>query len=320
MNADMFKNIALFRLSISAWGNHAKGELSREAVAKLVGAVPGETPEELEVRINAAIKRLGLTKKLVECKEYDAIKTFLGGVSQTVKRMYSTPSFIEDGWFAVKLDIVDLLREYVKGAQAELRRVYIPAFVDVYAARIQEGREVLREQFKEKDFPSAESMAGKFNIQYRLLQFEVAEGLPPEIREEEERKLRESFTEARKQIVELLWTEFAGAVDHIVDRLKPTEDGKRKKFGDKLFDNLVEYLEAFANRNPFRDEQLTALVDKAKGILKASNLNGKPLGEQMKTYEGNRRATRAAFEELKGELTKGITELPGRSFSFDDAA
>jgi hypothetical protein len=155
-------------------------------------------------------------------------------------------------------------------------------------------------------------------LSYRIIELDVPEGLPSEIREQEERKLRETFEQAEQAITAALWAEFAEIIAHVAERLESSVDGKRKTFRDSTFGNLVEFMEAMKNRNVFSDERLAGLVGKAKAIVDA--IGGKPseTADRLRNYDSLRAQTQKAFVALKEQVDKSIADLPVRVFSFEE--
>lgn len=319
-NAAIFKNNVLFRLKLRSFGNRRKGELSDEAVAKIIGAAsPMELPEEYAKRLQDAKKRLKLGKSLIDAEEFDAIKTFLADVRDNLLSLYCNPSFIDEGWYCVRMDVVKKVEETIRAAEAQLNEKLVPAFLAVYPGKIEQARAIFNGQFNASDYPSEVDMSRMFGIAYRWVQLDIPEGLPPEIREQEEKKLRDTYAQAEQAIVGALWSELQKITEHVVDRLQPGEDGKRKKFNDSLFDNLTTFITAFSNRNAFNDTRLASLVEQAQGILKG--VGGVDPGEaatRMRDFELMRDKTAQAFAAVKAEIDKTIETLPGRSFSFEE--
>lgn len=328
INVALLKNCVLVRLKTASFGNTRKVEVTRSIAEKTLGERPGDiTDEDWEKKIGEALTRLRANKKLIVCNELEAIESFLSKFRSSLLQRYCNPSFIDDGLYAVLNVSRDesqpspLLRmiEDIKAARERLENELIPAFKAIYPAKVDEARKLWNGNFQEKHYPKVEDIGKYFAIRYRVVQLDVPEGLPPEIRAEEEKKLRDEFEKARVQIVEALWTEFQTLVNHVVDRLTPGADGKRKVFQEGTIENIRGFIEAFGNRNAFNDARLANAVERAKQIL--DNLGGKggeSVAQRLRDFEAVRNKTAEAFGALKTEVDKGITELPGRSFQFDE--
>jgi hypothetical protein len=316
----IFKNCVLFRLKIQCFGNRRKGELSDEAVVQIIGpASYGQSVEEREKQIGSAKRRLKLGKALINAEEFDKIKEFQTGVRDNLLSKYCNRSFIDEGLYAVKADVVPKVEEEIRSAQLQLQNEFVPAFVAVYPAKVDEARKVFNGQFRDKDYPLAEQLPSLFGFSYRWVKLDVPEGLPPEIREQEEKKLRDTYAQAQEAIQGALWTEFAKFLEHVTDRLEPGADGKRKTFRDTLFTDLSQFVEAFGNRNAFNDDKLGALVAQTQAAI--ASIGGKTPAEaatMMRDFEGLRDKTATVFAKVKDEVDKTIAAMPKRAFSIDE--
>lgn len=316
----IFKNCVLFRLKIQCFGNRRKGELSDEAVVQIIGpASYGQSVEEREKQIGSAKRRLKLGKALIQSEEFDKIKEFQSATRDNLLSRYCNRSFIDEGLYAVKADVVPKVEAEIRNADLQLQNELVPAFVAVYPVKVAEARKVFNGQFREKDYPTAEQLPGLFGFTYRWVQLDVPEGLPPEIREQEEKKLRETYAQAQEAIQGALWSEFSKFLEHITDRLEPGPDGKRKTFRDTLFTDLSQFVEAFGNRNAFNDEKLGALVAQTQAAI--ASIGGKTPAEaatMMRDFEGLRDKTAVVFSKVKAEVDKTIAEMPRRAFNFEE--
>lgn len=319
LNVALLKNCVLFRLKTQCFGNRRKGELTDEAVQEIIGA-PGEveTAEAYGKRIQDAKRRLKLGKSLVQAVEYDKIKEFQANTRDRLLSRYCNRSFIDEGLYAVKADCVSLVEKEITEAIEQLQTEYVPPFVAVYPAKVAEARKVFNGQFKEKDYPATERLPEMFGFSYRWVKLDVPEGLPPEIREQEERKLRESFAAAQEAIQGALWAEFQKFLEHVTDRLKPGTDGKRKTFRDTLFTDLAEFTQAFQNRNAFNDEKLAKLVSDTNSILESIGKTPAEAAAKMRDFENLRDRTAEVFAKVKAEVDTTIVTMPKRAFDFSE--
>lgn len=332
----LLKNSVLVKLDLKAWGNQRKAALPKSAVESIVGkaVAPGdlqvETPEEKEIRLKKAQAMLKLSKELVISPEFEEVKSFQAAAKKRVLDRYCNPSFIDEGLFSVKRDVLPEMLKELELAREEMVSQLVPKFLEKYPQQVAAAAGVLNGQFNPKDYPgielengfpffkNKEALASRFDIRWRVTQLTVPEGLPPEIREQEEAKLRDAFKAAEAKIIETLYTGFADMVDRIVDRMKPGEDGKAKTFQYTTLEKLMDYIQAFKNKNVFNDAKLDSMVKKAEDILQTVGTDPKLMAERLRNYEGLKQRTEASFAALKEEVDKAVTELPTRSFDFDE--
>lgn len=320
LDCALLKNSFLFRFQLKGWGNTRKAPLNDEAVAAMIGPRgPFMTDEEWAKKISEAGKQLRAAKRLVVSPAFDALIAFQAETRDRLLRTYCNQSFIEAGWYTVKREAVDMVKGEVEWAQGELAKL-VQAFVygDYQSAQTR-AAEALGAQFAEKDYPAPEKLERMFGMEYRFIQFDVPEGLPPEIRAEEEAKLRASFEKASAAITGALWSEFETFVSEIEGKLAINGEGKPKIFRNTLFEDLTTFVKSFTNRNTFNDERLQGLVEKAETII--AKVGGKDLedsAQRMRDFEGLRDQTKRALANLKTEVEAAIQEKPERRFDFEE--
>jgi dGTP triphosphohydrolase len=262
------------------------------------------------VEVDSDKERLHLTKKLVDCEEYSDTLRYLHSIKQWCAAR-SMPSFIRDGVYVVSLDLVPEFTEYLRKSEKILKEKYVPGFLTVYPAQIEVAKKALREQYDESDYPSPTVVENSFGIKWAWITFGVPENLPSSIKKEEQEKMRKAFQDAQEEILAALRSGFADMIDHAVTRLKVQPGQKPKIFKDSLIENFQEFFETFQARNLMEDEELAEMVAKAKKVLT------KVTGDKLRELPGMREKTTAAFEEIKKEMDRLVTEKPSRRFSYE---
>lgn len=323
MDAKLLKNAVLFRLKNTCrWGNNAKVKLNEKAVMELIGPAPvSMTEEEAGDRLAKAMARLKGGQKLLISPEYDAIKKHLSETKKRVLSQYCNQSFIDDGLYTVKTHVVPQVVEELRQAREHLNLFLVTAFKDALPGQIEAARPVLGDLFNESLYPSEDSVTGLFDITYRIVQLDIPEGLPPEIRAEEERKLRETYEKAEQAIMAALWTEFQSFLDHIVERLTPGADGKKKKFNGDILGGLSAFVGAFNNRNTFDDVKLSELVARADEIVKnasTGDVSLKDTGEKLRSDDMLRSGVADALAAVKAQVDASIADLPVRDMDLEE--
>lgn len=322
LDIKLLKNSVLFKLRIKcAWGNSGKGTLSDEAVLKIIGPGPlGESPSDRAARIDKARSNFRLGKKLILCEEYDSVREFQCGFKSDLLKNFCNPSFIDEGLYFVKTEALGSVIKEIKAATKVLRG-RVDKFLEVYPSKVKAARAILGEQFNAANYPDINTLLNAFSIDYRVVKLDVPEGLPPEIRQEEEKKLRDTFKAAEQELTLALREGFSKILEHVTDRLQPGEDGKRKKFTDTLFVDFVGFIESFSNKNILGDAELNKLVEQAKGVWQSvANGTGQDLSKaakRVREIEPVREKALAALSAVKSELDKTIAEMPSRAFDFE---
>lgn len=317
INCELFKNNCLVRIKgFNRLPGRRKMTVTRDIAEKFLGGRNVETDEEWEKKLNEAMKRLAASSKLILCDELQAIDSLRAAIRTDCLRRFCNASGIDDGLYLIKTDRVPRLSEFIAERVTELRGSLVPAFAAVYPVEVERVRNLWGGEIAAK-LPDVSRLPELFGVEFYAIQFTVPEGLPPEVREAEEKKLRESFESARSAIVTALWTEFQGLLEHIVERLTPAPDGTLKTFQKGTIENLRVFISAFEDRNAFNDSKLGDVVKKASDILAGVGSNG-DVAKRLRDYEGVRAQTTEAFAALKADVDKGVEAVASRSFDFSD--
>lgn len=320
IDANIFKENCLIRIKTrNGMPSRRKLKVTPEIAEKFLGgrsAFPSMSDAEWASKVNEAVKSLSASGKLINCKELSAITSVLAAIRSRVLSDFCNISGIDDGLYLVKTTLVPKVNEYVATQVANVRVNFIPPLAAVYDAEVTKvlnlwGADVAAQ------LPGKERLPELFDVKTLVVQFTVPEGLPPELRAAEEKKLRETFEGARAQIVVALWTQFQEFITHVVDRLSDNTDGTKKTFKAATIENLCAFCDSFANRNAFNDVALQNLVTKAKEIIAAVGTNG-DTAKIIKESEGVRAEVRTAFTVLKAEVDKGIEAVSVRAFDFSE--
>jgi hypothetical protein len=105
----------------------------------------------------------------------------------------------------------------------------------------------------------------------------------------------------------------AELVAHLVDRLTGDKDGKLKVFRNSIMTNLNEFLEVFNARNITDDQQLAALVDKARRLISGVD------AETLRESKNVRETVRTGFAKIQTALDGMLVDKPERAYRLDDA-
>lgn len=304
LNIDLLKDSVCFTLTMRHWGNR------RQDSAK---------------KLNQNAKQCRLSKQLIDASEYDAIRSFqndvyLWCVSPT--KGHAVPSFFKEGIYLVAASEVDKFEAKLKESVDKLRNELVPALLAAYPKRIDEAQGVLEPLglFDKNDYPDAENLRGRFNIEWNWISFDVPQNIPSEVRKVEVLKIENAFKAAETQISLALQEGFQGILSHIVDRLSENKNGDKPRiFRDSLFEDLTGFISTFSTRNLVNDTKLAELVEKANSILSSVRGNDTETKAQAVRESGTlKEQTAKAFEALKQSIDQSIVEKKSRKFNFDN--
>lgn len=247
-------------------------------------------------------------KQIIVSGEYDAIAE-LQNETKAWCLARSMPSCILPGLFAVSVDEVANVTARLEASKANLAP-RVEALVKAWPRLVENARLALNGSFNAADYLPAERVPSKFDITYNWLQLDVPEGLPPEIRKQEEAKLRKQFEDAQKEIIEALREGFAALVDHAVDKLSTKPGEKQKIFRDSLVENFTEFFDTFNARNLMQDEELSKVVAQARNIMGG-------IGAQTLRESGRARQTVVQkLTEVQAVMDTLLTERKSRKFDL----
>lgn len=268
----LFETSRLLQLNVHCMGNRKKAPLS--------AVMPEETTAK-EKKDAVDRSRLRLTKRLLNCPEYDTIRSALGDIKKKCDA-HAMPSYFAPGLRFVRTDMVPQFERWLLECNGELRTKLIPKLKRAWPAALEEAKKSLKEGklFDPSDYPSAESLGKYFGVSWAWVRMAVAEDLPKEIMERETKKLQRKFEVAHEEIRTALLSGFRQLVDHAVDRCTSKPGDKRKHLESEAFlTNWNEFFDTFTARNLTNDEELESLVTKAKSVMASVTVDGLKKGD-----------------------------------------
>lgn len=342
INLETLKNTVLIQITRKGWGNRAKvrdlvklqayleifNRTKKEGSVPLVDAVGIEEAKDKKRKKNGK-RKLSASVKLIEC---DALSMLLEHMTET-KRLalqYAMPSFVRPGSFVMQRTYIETVQALLEKREVELREYYtdpdgnrqdgyLPAFLKAYPDAIETAKGMpvcdggLGPLFNESDFPDVFELEKRFSVSWNWFGLVVPEGLPPELRAKEERKLRSTFEEAAVEIKDALRLMFAKLIERAVDRLQPAVPGEKPKvFRDTLIGNINEFFATFEARNIMGDAELAALVAKAKEVLTGVDPGRLRLDTDLKAK------TEVALTQIATALEPMVREAEERAFDFSE--
>ena len=282
---NMFEKGCLVQLSAAVWG----------ATRKI-------RTEKLSDEVSE--KWLSASKKLVDpdslkpvSKVVNSARSYLAGV---------TLPFPLQGMAFIPKEMIGRVDEKLELFKDEFNRT-----VDSFLMSYDNLREVamlnLGELFNEFDYPV--DVKAKFGFTWRFVILDVPNGrhgvLAPEVYEREKEKFVRTMEEARELAVESLREEFSSMVQRISERFTNGDNSKSKIFKNGTVENFYEFFETFKERNIFRDDQLSELVEKAKAILGGRSADSIRSDEPLKECIGR------AMKDVESAMTEIFT-MPRR--------
>jgi hypothetical protein len=194
---------------------------------------------------------------------------------------------------------VEGFREEISQAEVDLNAVYEQIKSD---ARTRLGR-----LYNATDYPP--EIRGLFAIDWDFPSVEPPNyllRLNPELYAQEQQRVALRFEEAVRLAEEAFINEFARLVAHLTERLGNGPDGGGKVFRDSAVHNLVEFFDRFRALSVRSNEQLDALVDQARHIVRGV----KP--QNLRDNDGLRQRVATELTQVQSTLDGLLVDRPRR--------
>lgn len=326
IDSERFRNCVFFRLKIHRFGNRAKVTDGAALTEYLrLKREQGETTTTDAPAVSDISGNVSATKTLIRSEALDAINEFLSMTKERLVGRFglATQSKFQAGLFLVRTDLVQQFEDELDAANTKLQMELIPAFAADYQAAIDRARELpvkdggLGPLFNADDYADADEACETFSIEWNWLSLSIPENLPVQLRAAAAEKLERQFAEAADEVKLALREGFQQLIAHAAESLKPGSDGAKKIFRNSLTENIQAFIDSFNARNVMVDEELAALVEKARTVLKVET-NGKATADVIRKDATLREGMAAQFGEIAATLGGMIETERSRQFNFDE--
>lgn len=279
---------------------------------------------------------LFVAKEILESKELDAVNQHDGQTSAYLKQV-CLPGPFKAGMYLLPVRLIDqtikrleedrksrlvLVEDFMKWYEKAYRFAQTPdddvaalIATDAEYATFLGWKERLGSLWEGADFPTPQAVREKFVFEFQVLELQTPgklKAINKELYQRELAKIQNVWEGASEKIVSVLLEEFGKLTAHMADRLTPSADGKPKVFRDSLTKNMLEWFELFEARNLSGDEQLKAMVVKARNLVVGIDI------ETIRESEGLRNDLAKEFSAIKEEVDRAIIERPARKLDFAD--
>ena len=302
MSSQLFDNTVCLAVTFHCVGQHRR---VRRGEAEVVNAAGGEKADQ---------KMFTIGKKIFDSEHYQNALRVAHDFDAWVKRR-AVPCPLKRGIHLIPNGMLDELYTRLDEAQAKYE-TEADALLAEYDELKREAREGLRDLYREADYPPAELLRRSFWVERRMFDFSPpGEGkLSEAVYKQERARWQQTFAEAEDEVRLALRESMLTLVSHLAERLQPSPDGKRKVLRDSAVDKVVEFLELFDRRNVLNDEELKALVVRARRVLDGDGMMADALREDGTVRE----IVRRRMEEVKTRLDALVKSGPARVVTFDE--
>lgn len=287
---NMFKEAALIQLNATCW--HIDKKLP-QALLTDVGNV-----DYLRGR-----------KLLLAPESTAQIKQVIGKARNWLRKI-ALP-FPITGCLLIPRKLIPEIQETLGNLENEYNAA-VADFLYWYPQAIEDARYEMGDLFSSCDYPTREEVKNRFRFQWRYITVGPSGSrvLPPSIYKDEVEKFRNLMEQARQEAIAALRVEFVNLVANIADKLSGSDDGKPKKLRDAAIENLKEFLDSFAARNLFEDDQLAELISQCRNIISGTTANDIRTSVQVKENLHN------SMESLLKAIDDSLENLPRRKLRF----
>lgn len=244
-------------------------------------------------------------KNLIDRNKLDDIQAYISEARKTIGAV-ALPFPIKGVYF-VPNNSVEKINEVLSTISTNMIKS-VDEFADQYSSYIDQAKEELGEEsFNEADYPL--NIKSRFGINWRFFEMTVPSSITNEIKVEETRRFNELMQQAKQEAVLALREGFAEIVTHLTDTLSGKLDGEEKRLRASSIEKVTEFFNEFQNKNVFNDDQLEALIVKAKTIVKGVT------PQDLREDQSLVKTIHKQLGEIKKELDSS-TESIRRKFSF----
>lgn len=211
------------------------------------------------------------------------------------------------------VDMIEDVYEFLE-SKAKERTALIEKLVEASPRIIREAKERLKDQWKKSEYPSKEALEQAFDLRWQVIEWgpdKKLKTISKAIYDKERKKAEAEWADATSQIRDALRGGMQELITHMVDRLAG-EGGEAKRFKQASIDKIELFLETFNKRNILGDDDLKALVDKARKAM--SGVDAKMLRDDDKA----RTSVTKSFGEIKTVLDTMMENAPKRRMTLDD--
>lgn len=298
---NLLNNAIALSVSISKIGTRKKVD-SRKVQLK---EEYGNTPDSDVIAVN---------KELLKSDSFDAIVKYDNEFRNNLYKLSLPNPLFRNGTYLVPVGLIERIDAMIENYKSN-RSILVNNFIADYNDAVYRARETLNGLFNINDYPAIDAVRESFQVSTQYIEI----GLPtqlgafsPEIFRREREAFNEKLVSASEEITAAMRESFSELINHMVERLKPGENGKQKIFRDTLVSNLRDFMETFNARNITNDEDLQKLVDRAREVL-----NGKSAND-LRSIDSIREQVSNGMQEIKNSLSGMVVDAPKRKFSFDD--
>lgn len=266
-----------------------------------------------EIQTSADKDCLGLSKAIIDCKEYADVTAIATGFRRYCEKI-ALPSPLKRGTYLIPLELLDQVSAELDRAEAAFNEA-ADAFIDVYPDAKERARERLAEQYDEDNYPDPEKLREAFYVERRMLDFsppgsdKVSAALRSRELERWKRDMRNAGNEIRAGL-RVAAQELVGGLRNKLQAL--SSEGNKQRLTAAAVDNVSEFLNLFYSRDITQDDAMREVVGQAQAILEGTDV------ESLRSDESLRANVLSQMAGVVESLDRLVEECPKRAYAFED--
>ncbi|MFH0901555.1 MAG: hypothetical protein V2A73_13085 [Pseudomonadota bacterium] len=306
MSSQLFDNTVCLAVTFHRVGRHRR---VRRGEVEIVPAFASRWPEEKPDQ-----SRFTIGKQIFASDHYHKAERIAHDFDSWMQRR-AVPCPLKRGTNLIPIAMLDEVYARLDKAQAEYG-TEADALLAEYDELKQEAQRGLKGLYREEDYPLPERLRAAFWVERRMFDFSPPgeAKLTEAVYRQERERWQQTFAEAEDEVRMALRESMLTLVSHLAERLQPSLDGKKRVLRDSAVDKVVEFLELFDRRNVLNDDELKALVVRARRVLDGDVA----MADALRQDGTVREIVRRRMEEVKSRLDVLVKSGPARVVSFEE--
>jgi hypothetical protein len=256
---------------------------------------------------------LRVSKTILESPILDRIASFDRATKVEINSL-AVPGTAEFTTLILPQDHISRAIEYLN-RRAERRTALVDEFLVDYS-RAKAAAEVrLGNHYNPSDYPPQNTVAEQFSMTWDTHDLgvpAVLSEIDPQLYEQERQRYCREWEQTIVEATEALTSEFHGLLSHLIERLQPSEDGRRRILRDSAIEHFRDFLEKFQPRNISNSESLARLARECRLIMTTLGENpANAIRQSASTREVIANGMARVRDSLNRDITTA-TPIPGR--------
>jgi len=265
------------------------------------------------VKVESDKALLALSKTILSSPELKKVQQ-LDSEMTTVLKSLCLKSMFRGGVYLIGLGLVEEANSRLEDFAAR-RAILVDAAVATYDECVEQTGKRLDELHDPADYPSKERFKQRFYLEWQFVTWDTPtrlKSIKPALFEMERQKAAAKLSAVADDCRAAMRSQLKDLVSHVVDRLTPTADGKKKRLSKSTVKNFNEFFRTFQMKNVTDDVELATVVAQARAAMAGSDI------DDLRKDDAVRAAFQQQFEQLKADLAPMVADRGDREIELDD--